>query len=304
MINLNSKNSLATKSLAKEFISLPINSRIKTITDYSSIIGVARGTIQNSIKLMRTNGALEIKSKGHLGSFLVYKDLHLLLAFADIKFLVGVMPLPYSKKYEGLSHGILKSLEDKLSLPINMAYMRGAKKRIEMVLDERYDFAITSKYAALSYKNQNKNIDIVTEFGNETYVSRHIMITANRNFTSIENGMKVGVDRDSIDQLNLTLYHTRNKDVELVNVNYNLIIQSLLNGTIDVAIWNGDELRNKYTNLYFKDLDGYSDDNTIAVLLVKKDRHDLKKLIADSLDVKEVVNLQRQVIENKIIPNY
>lgn len=304
MINLNSKNSITTKLLAKEFISLPLNSRIKTITDYSNIIGVARGTIQNSIKLMRDKKAIDIKSKGHLGSFLTAKNLHLLLAFADINFLVGVMPLPYSKKYEGLSHGVLKGLEEKLNLPINMAYMRGAKKRIEMVLDERYDFAITSKYAALEFKNENDNIEIITEFGSETYVSRHIMITADKNFMNIEDGMKVGVDRDSIDQLNLTINHTRNKDVKLVNVNYNLIIQSLLNGTIDVAIWNGDELRNKYSNLYFKDLDGYSDDNTIAVLLVKKDRNDLKKLIADSLDVKEVVNLQRQVIENKIIPNY
>lgn len=304
MINLNTKNSIATKSLAREFIGLPLNSRIKTITEYSNDIGFARGTIQNSIKLMRNQNAICIKPKGHLGSFLIAKNIHLLLSFADINFLVGVMPLPYSKKYEGLGHGILYNLEKNLNLPINMAYMRGAKKRIEMVLDERYDFAITSKYAALSYKNQNKNIDIVTEFGSETYVSRHIMITADKNFTNIEDGMKIGVDRDSIDQLNLTLDHTRNKDVELVNVNYNLIIQSILNGTIDVAIWNGDELRNKYNNLYYKDLDGYSDDNTIACLLVKKDRNDLKKLIKDNLNVQEVVNLQKLVIENKIIPNY
>lgn len=41
MLKLNSKNSLTIKKLAKEFLSISENERIKTITEYSEIINVA-----------------------------------------------------------------------------------------------------------------------------------------------------------------------------------------------------------------------------------------------------------------------
>lgn len=274
MLKLNSKNSLTIKKLAKEFLSISENERIKTITEYSEIINVARGTIQNSLKVLIDDGAIEIQSKGHLGSFLIKKDFQKLLNFADIKFIAGVMPLPYSKRYEGLSTGILSEMESKLNIPVNMSYMRGARKRIEMVIDERYDFAITSKYAALEYIKENNDIEIIIEFGEHSFLSKHLLITLDKHFTEIKDGMRVGIDYASIDQSKLTLNAINGKNVKLIEINYNLLIQNLLDLKIDLAIWNGDEVQNKYENVYLKDINEYNDDNTIAVLLVKKDRND------------------------------
>ena len=304
MIITDSKNSRAIRLLAKEFIAIPVDSRIKTITEYSKEINVARGTIQNSLKVLSDNGTIKIKSKGHLGSFLIEKDLTQLLYFADIQFIVGVMPLPYSKRYEGLSTGILKVLEEKLQLPINMSYMRGAKNRINLVLRERYDFAITSKFAAKKYMEQSDDIEIVKEFGCESYVSKHQIITLNKDFTEIKDGMRVGIDYDSIDQSNLTLEATKDRSVELIEVDYNLILDSLRENKIDVAIWNGDEVSEKYNDAILFDIEGYDIDNTIASLIIKKDRYDLKKILSDSLDVEKVLGFQKLVINNKLIPNY
>lgn len=304
MLKLNSKNSLTIKKLAKEFLSISENERIKTITEYSEIINVARGTIQNSLKVLIDDGAIEIQSKGHLGSFLIKKDFQKLLNFADIKFIAGVMPLPYSKRYEGLSTGILSEMESKLNIPVNMSYMRGARKRIEMVIDERYDFAITSKYAALEYIKENNDIEIIIEFGEHSFLSKHLLITLDKHFTEIKDGMRVGIDYASIDQSKLTLNAINGKNVKLIEINYNLLIQNLLDLKIDLAIWNGDEVQNKYENVYLKDINEYNDDNTIAVLLVKKDRNDLKKIIKDSINIDKILEIQNLVIENKIIPSY
>lgn len=116
--------------------------------------------------------------------------------------------------------------------------------------------------------------------------------------------MRVGIDYASIDQSKLTLNAINGKNVKLIEINYNLLIQNLLDLKIDLAIWNGDEVQNKYENVYLKDINEYNDDNTIAVLLVKKDRNDLKKIIKDSINIDKILEIQNLVIENKIIPSY
>ena len=140
-----SKNGLSTMALAKEFMSCDIGSKIPTVSELNEKIGLARGTIQNSIKFLQDNGAIKLESKGHLGTYLISKNTLILLAFAGITSIVGVMPLPYSKKYEGLATGLIVTMENQYSIPASMAYMRGAENRIAMLLAERYDFAIVSK---------------------------------------------------------------------------------------------------------------------------------------------------------------
>lgn len=307
---MNSNNNLFSKIghtvsiLSKLFIAIEPMERIKTVTAYSKDLKVSRGTIQNSIKYLVDSEAIELESRGQLGTFLVKKDIIKLLQISGLNYIIGSMPLPYSKRYEGLSTAIIKSIEENLNLPMNMSYMRGSKNRMEMVLSGRYDFTITSKFAALDAIKDNDNLEIVKEFGPYSYLSRHVIMYTNENFRDIEDGMIAAIDKDSVDQEQLTLLATKDKKVDFIYTSYSQLTENLLESKIDFAIWNGDELDDKHLNIKSKELNINDSINTIAVIVIDKRRIEMKKIIQDYIDIEYVKNIQKQVVENKIIPKY
>ena len=240
-----SKNGLSTMALAKEFLNCDIGDKIPTVSELNEKIGLARGTIQNSIKFLQSNGAIKLESKGHLGTYLIYKNTLILLAFAGISSIVGVMPLPYSKKYEGLATGLIVAMENQYNVPASMAYVRGAENRIAMLVADRYDFAVVSKYAAINFNKRKESIAIVKEFGPHSYLFKHVILFHDKDATEIVDGMKVGIDVESIDQRVMTEKVCEDKNVQYVRLGYNQILEKLQDGTIDAAVWNEDIIKDK-----------------------------------------------------------
>lgn len=301
---LYSKNGLSTMALAKIFLSIQIGEKIPTVTELNTILGQARGTIQNAIKSLQNSQTIQLEARGHLGTFLIQKDVNKLLAFAGITSIVGVMPLPYSKRYEGFASGIIVALENKYNIPISMAYMRGAKNRIAMLLSDRYDFAIISKYAALTMIEEGIQIDIVKNFGQNSYLSNHIIVFHGKDKKEIENGMKVGIDKDSVDQKKLTEQVCKGKKVEYVNIEYTQILKKIYNGELDAAVWNEDEITDKLVDINYVVIDtGRALDNE-AVLVVNSNKTEMISLLEEIVDVDSVLEIQKLVLDNMITPSY
>lgn len=298
------KNGQVVSNIAKVFIATDIGQKIPTVSEFQEKIDVSRGTIQNSIKELTKSGAVTLEARGALGTFLKEKDLKILLDLAQITFLIGAMPLPYSPIYEGLATGILQSMENKLNIPVNMAYMRGAQKRIEMITNNRYDFAIVSKHAALEHLKTNDNIQIIQEFGERSFLNDHVLMFSDKEKHQLENNMKIGVDYDSIDQLSLTKDVTKSYDMTFVPVQYNQLIEKLHSKEIDVTIWNGDEIDARIHNIRIMPLPLDSINNTVAVIIINKERHELKKIIGSMINIDDVLTIQRKVIDGKLLPSY
>ena len=74
MRRLHSKSYTVTQSLANYFMSLDEGVRILTISEFLERIDVARGTIQNSLLVLKESGAVKLSSRGKLGTFLDSKD--------------------------------------------------------------------------------------------------------------------------------------------------------------------------------------------------------------------------------------
>ena len=72
---LMSKNGLACVKLAKSLIRIPIGGRLPTVSEFSIENDTPIGTTHNALKTLIKNGAIEIVSRGHMGSFLVNKDI-------------------------------------------------------------------------------------------------------------------------------------------------------------------------------------------------------------------------------------
>lgn len=299
-----SKNGQAALALAREFMKFPIGEKVPTVTEFCEKLNLSRGTVQNSLKLLTDNQAIKLASRGHMGSYLIQKNTRSLLEFANITSLVGTMPLPYSKKYEGLASGLIVAMENIYDIPISMAYMRGAKNRISMLLSNRYDFAIVSHLAAKGYMEKYKNIRIVKSFGPYSYLSEHVLMFHDKKADGIQDGMKVGIDPDSYDQRDLTEKMCEGKDVTYVQMDYSQLLQRLLSGDIDAAIWNHDEILDKATKVNYQPLDLDSLDNTEAVLVVNADKPEIVTLLSEIVEVETVLNIQKLVVDKKITPSY
>ncbi|MBU3220350.1 GntR family transcriptional regulator YhfZ [Clostridium algidicarnis] len=298
------KNGYVAMTLAKEFVSKDVGDRIDTVATFTERYNTARGTVQSAIKFLQEYKAISFESRGHLGTFITYIDYTKLLEVADIKSILGVMPLPYSKRYEGLATGIYKSSFAK-KFPVNLAYMRGARNRLDSLEEGRYDFAVMSCLAAEHYIEKGEPIQIAVNFGTNSFVDNHVL-AFNKNFGSeIKDGMRVGIDTSSLDHEIMTLKECAGKKVELVHLLYSQIISNLINGTIDASISTIDEIRDKKLDVKYKVVsEDYGGKNTQAVLVIHKDREEMRNLILKFLNKEEIIKYQNSVVEEKIIPNY
>jgi len=299
------KNALIIHSLAKEFMTKEEGDRINTVAEYAQKYSLASGTVQSALKFLCELEAVAIDRRGHLGSFLTKIDYMRLLNVTDINFIVGVMPLPYTKRYEGLATGLYNS-EFAKRFSLNLAYMRGAVNRLESLVQDRYDFAVMSKLAAKHYIMDGHDVDIVLSFGRNSFVGNHALVFFDHETKTISDGMRIGIDSTSIDHELITRRLVAGKKVELLDMPYNVIKAKLFEGELDAAVMTLDEVRDKDINYNTKlvDLVVSNYENTEAVIVVKRDRLEIKKILEKYISKESVLEIQDSVLSNTLTPNY
>jgi hypothetical protein len=299
------KNGLVAMKLARELMTMLVGDRISTIEEYSRKYDAARGTVQAALKLLSHYKAVLLEPRGHLGTFISCMNYDILWEFTGLGTIMGVMPLPYSRLYEGLATGLYQIMNGR-RIPFSLAYMRGAESRLKALDGGRYDFAVVSRLAAVTAMERGMEIDIAIEFGHHTYVNQHVVVFSNERKREIEDGMSVGVDRTSIDHHVLTVHQCSGKNVNLVELAYNQIIRKLKNREIDAAIWNIDEIVERKIDICYYPLRSgdFADFDTEAVIVVNRNNYGVRNLLSAFVDKEEVVSCQQRVLRGEQIPNY
>lgn len=301
--HLFNKNASTIIFLSKLFIQMDLGTRIPTFEELSKDIGVARGTIQNSLKKLQEVRAIDINPRGHMGSYLVSKNTKILIQMADIRQLLGAMSLPYSKTYEGLATGLIIILHNEYEIPVSMAYMRDAVIRLDAMIKGSYDFVILSKGSADTAIKLGKPVVKVIDFGPKTYLSAHVLLFSNQKSKEIVDGMRVGLAKDAHEQNRWTKKLCRGKKVNYVILDYSKIIPALKQKEIDATVWNKDEVNDALIQMNTKPIQSNGED-TSAVLMVNKYRPELIKLFREIIDIEEVKRIQQEVILEIISPQY
>ncbi|GAA0182256.1 GntR family transcriptional regulator YhfZ [Clostridium sediminicola] len=305
---LMSKNGRVTMVLAREMLTYYEGDRIRTVGEYAEIFDTARGTVQSALKFLQQIEAIALESRGHLGTYIVKIDYRKLWDISDLGVIMGVMPLPYSKRYEGLATGFYKTFE-KGDIPFSLAFMRGSTKRIEALTLGKYNFAIVSKLAATLEMQKSNSIEIIHEFAQGSYVGNHVIILRDSKQDRIKDGMKVALDPMSTDQIILTAHECEGIDVEYIETPYNQILQKIKNNEVDAAVWNIDEIKEKHleynicplTNPKTKEI---GKEDTIATIVVSKENEGFRDIFKRFINMKEVEEIQGEVIDNNMIPIY
>lgn len=287
---------------------LEIGSRIPNISDLSSSLNVGAGTVQTALKMLETENLIKLQSRGHQGTTLEYIDRVLLWKMTEQPWISGSMPLPYTTRLEGFATALYKQFED-VSIPFNIQYMRGGKARLQKLSMGACNFAICSKMCFTLATKEFKNLDVLFEFGAETYMDQAAVVFSDDKETEIRDGMKIGIDFHSYDHVFLNEYFTMGKKVYFVPVKYSELAEKLNRREIDASIWNMDELREKFIAKNIHTLKVTTEVEEIrnagtAVLVVRSDDKRLKLMLPDILDINSVLKIQDDVINKKILPAY
>ncbi|MDF2596429.1 MAG: transcriptional regulator [Clostridia bacterium] len=298
------KNGIVLMHMAEELLGKQEGDRIETIVNLAEKFQVGRGTVQTAMKTLKELGAIDMEARGHMGTIITKIDYSVLLNVSGLSSIVGVMPLPYSKRYEGLATGIYNVL-NQTNVAVHLAFMAGADKRLRALLDKRYDFVVASKLTALHYLKEKQPIDILVTLSSKTYVNDHSLIVR-QDFTGYYEGMRIGVDYSSFDQFSMTNKYFQNKSVELVPLKYGQIIANLKNKKIDGAIWSMEERLLADEELKFESIHAEREEieNTQAVIIVRKNDVSIINFLSHFFDKAQVEKYQQDVLDKKIIPNY
>lgn len=186
--------------------------------------------------------------------------------------------------------------------------MRGGLKRIETVRTKRSDFAIVSKVTAEKVLADYPSLKIMKELGTNSYVSVHKIFISDPAIESVRDGMKIGVDLDSLDQKSLTFAEFEGRNVEFVNINYMQIFDMLHSKSIDAAVWNMDDRRMSSS---FKAIDfesptakEISEGTSEAVIVIDGEREDEITDKWNSVEIQRVLEIQKSVESGERLPSY
>ncbi len=264
---------------------------------------MSRGTVQSALTIMRDDKAIETQAKGKLGTYLTAKNENTLLSYLDSRGLVCAMPLPYTKHYEGLATALYKSFSGS-PLRLNLAYVSGSLNRLDGLLNNRYNFIITSGLTA-DYLEENYQVKKIFELPTESYLSEHVIVFSKGSDKVIKEGMRIGVDTKSLDYALLTNEALNKRHVKRVGVPYNQIVQQIISGKIDAAIWNKDEIMSKNYKVSYREIDSPSVRRASQAVLIGGNNSDfIQAVVRQRVHTSEIMAIQKGVVSGSILPEY
>lgn len=306
---LMTKQGYVARNLARRLIGVEVGARVPGVAELARESGVGYGTVQEAMRLLEDVGAASFRRRGAQGTVLEEARADALWFVANVGHFVGSLPMPYSRRYEGLATG-LHSLLQEAGIPVSLSYMRGGIRRLEALLRGGSNFAITSLFTAEEFEEERSGaLRVVLELGPGSYVTEHQVILADPTKDGIEPGMRVGIDRDSTDQARITEMEigALEGDVRLMPMTYTQVLRELEAGRLDAAVWNSEDVNGtafKVVPLRSPEARSLSGANTVAAISVRAGDEFSERVVRSKLDRRRLLGVQRAVLEGSELPRY
>jgi hypothetical protein len=292
--------------IARELISLRRGERIPRVQDFARKLQIGNGTVQAALHFLENAGAVKLASAGHKGTYLVEVDYQRLWSVGGRSTIYGSMPLPYSRRYEGLATGLYSAVS-KDGPPLALSYMRGARNRLAALRERHVDLVVLSAFANEQVAREWP-LEVVVRLGPGTY-AEHALIIRDGVPGRLENGMRVGIDPSSIDQQLLIEAEAEGCAIVTVEVGYMHAAEMLLRGEIDATIWNIDEVSVRFPELKVVPLRTARAQAIArlageAVLVTRPESPEVGQITNALLDWDVVLQVQAEVVAGRRYPAY
>ena len=302
---LGNKAGVATQNVARILCGFEAGDKIPTVAVLTEQCDTARGNIQQALTTLKETGAIALEPHGQNGTILTAIDYLQLANICGAQNLVGAMPLPYTKRYEGLATGLF-SLLNRDGLSNLIAFMRGSEGRVQTLLDGRANYCVMSHMAYLDYRRRGMPLREVMELGPESYVGRHLL-WLRPGFDGNWKGCRVGLDNSSADQSLLTQRYFAGKPVVFEAIQYTQILPMLEEGKLDAGIWNEDDFSMHINQVHCQPLvlpEEMDRSNTSAAIVVQEKDTLVPRLLKKYLTKERLLDIQQLVMQDKLAARY
>src|SRR4051812_18657515 len=165
-----SKQGLVITELARSLLLCETGDRTARVQEYAERLDASVGTVQVALTYLQSVGAAQLEPRGRLGTYARMLNYPLLWKLALNRPLSGGMPLPYSRRFEGLATGIRLQFAQQ-PLDLDLRFMRGAAQRMQLLATGMLDWALVSRFAAETAAAHGFAIDTVLLLGPDTYMA-------------------------------------------------------------------------------------------------------------------------------------
>ncbi len=301
-----SKQGKIVTELAALLLQFRPDERVPAIQEYAGQLDASVGTIQAALNQLQAHGAVKLESRGRLGAFVQAINYPLLWSLAHDRALIGALPLPYSRRLAGLATGVRQQFAG-LPLNLELRFIRGAGTRLQQLQFQQCDWAIVSRYVAETATAHGFHLETVTLLGANSYTVGHVLLLNSENDTLVD-GMRVGIDRNSIDQAFVVRAISQGRRVEFVDMDYSQGLELLDNGTIDATVWTQEDLPPTRDHLQIVPLAGQLGSTGElfgeAALLTRMENPGVMHLVKDLLETDRIQATQQAIVDRTMLPSY
>jgi YhfZ C-terminal domain/Helix-turn-helix domain len=295
------------QALADELSKLEIGDRLPPVATLAEKHRVGVGTIQKVLDLLQSRGCIELRARGHLGTVLCNADWARLWEIHGYATVSGVMPLPFSRRYEGLATGLCAAWSAEHLSPL-LTFRSGAMSRLHSLASTRHDFAIMSAFACETAIAEGRDLRLAVDFGPGSYGEDQAVFFAPGQGPAIRSGYRVGIDESSFDQVAMTRAECGDLKVELVPVGYLQLWEALSSGVIHAAVWDSD-VQGRASEVTSAPLTSGAAKSllprvTTAVAVTTKQAHATFRVLQEYLSVETVRKVQEEVMAGDRLPSY
>jgi hypothetical protein len=290
------KRGQVMQELAILLLGLQPGDEMPSIAQLASRFEVGRGTVQAALDLLRAEAGLVTDARGPAASRLVACDAAGLWRAAGRQGLMLLLPFPYSRRVMGLATGLAEVLR-RSPVAHSLAYMRGARSRIEALAAGRADLAVVSALAAAEALTAGESCEELLRLGPESYAAGQGWLVR-EDFAGWPAQVRVGSDAASTDQSRLPqLLLPAGVRAEFVDLPYLRMQSAVASGEVDAVVWPQDVLP-AYPGLQLLPLGAEPPaDAGQAVLLVRKGDRAARGLLGGAISAAAIAAVQHEVLQ-------
>ena len=301
-----SKQGVVITALANDLLRAGPGDQLTRIQEYAVRFDVSVGTVQTALRYLQAKGGAMLETRGRLGSFVHSVNYPLLWSLALNQPISGALPLPYSRRFEGLATGVRQQFERR-ALDLELRFTRGSAQRLQELIGKTRDWALMSRFAAETAVAQGVAVSIALLLGPDSYMAQHVLLLRQDRAQLMDN-MRVGVDMQSSDHVYAVQTMTRDRHVELVDIDYSRGLRLLVSGVIDATVWSQEDVPadTQITVISAAQLhnDAALTKLSEGALVIRADDAAMLNILLETLDVAQLGEVAQEVVRQSRRPAY
>ena len=207
--------------------------QLPTNIQYSERYGFSAGTIQRAISTLTERGALELRSRGHLGRFIVAVDTGGAWQVAGLPAIRLLLPPSGPVEVDVLQDILARELAD-ARIPYAIGHLRGGARRLLAVDEHRCDLALVSE----GVRSASRQAGPFRSLGSGTYYAPGRLVVVRATVRLTHSVRVAAVDPDSEDHVALTRAAFGTEDIEMKPTRFTEVPAAVLRGDVDAGVWH------------------------------------------------------------------